>query len=64
MKSFGLFLALIVVALCSSVSAFAPIGNVAKMTSVERVSPLMAIFEERERDALTRDSEPEEYFQT
>jgi hypothetical protein len=63
MKTFGLFLALLAVALVST-TAFAPIGNVAKTSKVERAPALMGFFEEKERDTLTRDSEPEEYFQT
>ena len=64
MKSFALLLALIATALVSTL-AFAPNANVVKISG-RTMSPAlnMAIFEEKERDALTRDSEPEDYFQT
>ena len=51
----------------SNSAAFAPASqmttNIRSSAAVKRVSPLN-IFDEKERDALTRDSEPEEYFQT
>lgn len=64
MKSFALFVALIAMALVSTL-AFAPNANVVKISG-RTVSPAlnMGLFEEQERDALTRDSEPEDYFQT
>lgn len=64
MKSFALFVALIAMALVSTL-AFAPNANVVKISG-RTVSPAlnMGFFEEKERDALTRDSEPEDYFQT
>ncbi len=73
MKTVSLLFAFLFVATSClvSTSAFAPKANVATafMKSGRAVSnsptKVMAAFDgERERDALTRDSEPEEYFQT
>ena len=43
--------------------AFAPQLRVT-VHSTPRVSTRLNIFDEKERQALTRDSEPEDYFQT
>ena len=65
MKSFGLLLALIAIAFAST-SAFAPNANIVQNSSGRTMNSVlkMGFFEEKERDALTRDSEPEDYFQT
>jgi hypothetical protein len=64
MKSVGLFLTLLAIALVST-CAFAPVAYT--VTSEHAVNPVlkMAAFDDqKDRNSLTRDSEPEEYFQT
>jgi hypothetical protein len=64
MKSVGLFLTLLAIALVST-CAFAPVANT--VTSEHAVNPVlkMAAFDDpSDRNSLTRESEPEEYFQT
>ena len=65
MKSFGLLLALIAIAFAST-NAFAPTANIVQNSSGRTMNSVlkMGFFEEKERDALTRESEPEDYFQT
>jgi hypothetical protein len=68
MKSFTLFFAFLFVALSLvSTSAFAPKANVAKafVTNGRVTSPVtMNLFDEQERQSLTRESEPEDFFST
>ncbi|KAL3944103.1 MAG: hypothetical protein SGBAC_001834 [Bacillariaceae sp.] len=64
MKSFFLIATVLATALLS-VSGFAPVASTVQTTrATNNVVLNMAVFEEKERDALTRDTEPEEYFQT
>lgn len=65
MKSFFLIATVLATALLS-VSGFAPVANTVQTTRATKNNVVlnMAAFEEKERDALTRDTEPEEYFQT
>merc|ERR1712232_419371 len=62
MKSFFLLATFLATALLS-VSGFAPIANTVQTSRTNNVLN-MGFFEEKERDSLTRESEPEEYFQT
>jgi hypothetical protein len=69
MKSVNAIFAFLFVAISClvSTSAFAPNANVARaFTNSRRVAtPLQAAFDDgAERKSLTRESEPEEYFQT
>lgn len=56
-------------------SAFAPVSQVSKSVSTtsgsssirfhgDAMTSLKMVFDEKERNALTRDTEPDEYFQT
>jgi hypothetical protein len=56
-------------------SAFAPVSQVSKSATAttsgssirfhgDAMAPLKMVFDEKERNALTRDSEPDDYFQT
>ena len=68
MSSIRFFSALLVVAiafLASGSSAFAPNSQISAKTFATSTTPLMGIFDgEQERQALTRESEPEEFFAT
>jgi len=58
---------LITLAICIAASAaFAPISSSPAFLTSERTNNLspLHVFQEKERDALTRESEPEDYFQT
>eukprot|EP00980_Cylindrotheca_fusiformis_P008918 scaffold1900_cov123-Cylindrotheca_fusiformis.AAC.44 len=63
MRSFGPFLTLLAVGVVSTY-AFAPIGNTVASGRATQAPLKMGVFEEQEREALTRDTEPEDYFQT
>lgn len=65
MKSPSAILAVFVAAIsCLTVAtAFAP-QPLVSVNADSRISTHLNIFDEKERDALTRDSEPEDYFQT
>ncbi|CAJ1969296.1 unnamed protein product [Cylindrotheca closterium] len=64
MKSFFLLSTILATALLA-VTGFAPVANTVQTTTrTNNVFLNMAVFEEKERDALTRDSEPEDFFQT
>lgn len=62
----GIFAAIIIALSCfMATTAFAPNPIIAH-TKVETYRPVthLNVFDEKERKALTRDSEPEDYFQT
>lgn len=61
MKSFFL-LATVLATVILSVSGFAPIASTIQTTRTNKV--VLNIFDDKERDALTRDSEPDDFFAT
>lgn len=63
MNTFALIATIFTTALLS-VSGFAPVTSSVNTGARAINQPLYAVFEEKEREALTRESEPEEYFQT
>mmetsp|Transcript_15652 Transcript_15652/g.38555 ORF Transcript_15652/g.38555 Transcript_15652/m.38555 type:complete len:100 (+) Transcript_15652:87-386(+) len=63
MKSFFLLATLFATALLS-VSGFAPVANTVQTTRTNNVLNMAAFDGESERPALTRDTEPEEFFST
>ncbi|KAG7360238.1 hypothetical protein IV203_035337 [Nitzschia inconspicua] len=66
MISFNLLIATILLSmacLASNAAAFAPVSHVTAIARTNAIAPLN-IFDDKERNALTRDSEPEDYFQT
>lgn len=66
-SSIGSIAALVVAVSCFvSTTAFAPLPVVSHQSTVtsNRVSTHLNVFDEKERAALTRDSEPDDYFQT
>lgn len=62
LTSFGIFGMMICVALVGVATAFAPQPSL--VASKQRMTTHLNIFDEKERKALTRDTEPEDYFQT
>ena len=69
MKSMNLGIASVLVVamagLVANTSAFAPVPLAHSRSAVaNRVDTHLNIFDEKERAALTRDSEPEDFFQT
>lgn len=68
MASVRFISALLIVAiafLASGSSAFAPSSQISSKACASSTTPLFGIFDgEQERQALTRDSEPEDFFAT
>eukprot|EP00531_Pseudo-nitzschia_arenysensis_P003178 CAMPEP_0116149062 /NCGR_PEP_ID=MMETSP0329-20121206/18721_1 /TAXON_ID=697910 /ORGANISM="Pseudo-nitzschia arenysensis, Strain B593" /LENGTH=105 /DNA_ID=CAMNT_0003645299 /DNA_START=60 /DNA_END=377 /DNA_ORIENTATION=- len=68
MSSVRFFSTLLIVAiafLASESSAFAPSSQISSTAYATSTTPLMGVFDgEQERQALTRESEPEEFFST
>jgi hypothetical protein len=67
MKSFGVLVALVVCALSAmttTTNAFAPIAVMPSAVSRRNPSKIFINIGEPERDKLTRESEPQDYFKT
>jgi hypothetical protein len=66
MKTFTLTAAILAICLMANVNAFAPSTKVSLTTSTTTRKPTAAFgfLGDKERDKLTRDSEPEQFFAT
>jgi hypothetical protein len=64
-RFFCTLLAIAIAFLATSSSAFAPTSQISRNAAACSTTPLMGVFDgEQERNALTRESEPEEFFAT
>jgi hypothetical protein len=70
MKSFAVLSAIVVVLACAfqKAAAFVPYTHASSLATVKQqkrsTTNVFGFLGDKERDALTRDSEPEQYFQT